>query len=126
MKAGRPNHQVGKGQAGEGSQQFAGEHLHAADRFGQQEVGGQFGLFDRDQPKAVVAGLDGQAELDEQKDETIKTKNAGEVHHVQTKGGAAVLAGILPAFRSSAQPGRQMPGKERRRTGSVPPGPATR
>ena len=82
-----PHHQVGDDQAGDGSQQFAGQNLRAADRFAQQEIGGQFALFNRDQAKTVVAGLNGQAELDEQEEETVKTQHSGQVHIVHTEGG---------------------------------------
>ncbi len=83
----RPDHQVGDGQAGQGRQQLAGQHLQAADRLGQQEVGGQFVLFDRDQAEAVVAGLDGQAELDEGKDEAVKTQHGRKVDVLHAEGG---------------------------------------
>ena len=79
--------QVGDDQAGEGRQQLAGEHLRAADRFAQQEVGRQLVLFDRDQPEAVVARLDRQAELDEYEGESVKTQHGGQVDLIQTEGG---------------------------------------
>ena len=76
-KAGHPHHQVGDDEAGEGCQQFTVQDLHPAHRFTQQEVGGQLILFNRDQPKAIIARLDGQAELGEQKDEAEEPQHGG-------------------------------------------------
>ena len=90
-EAADPHDQVGEGQAGQRGQQLAGQHLAAADRFAQQEVRRQFALFDRDQPEAVVAGLDRQAELGEHEDEAVKTQHGGHVHLVQAEGGPQFL-----------------------------------
>src|SRR5450759_111908 len=85
-KTDHPDHQFGDCQAAQGSQQFAGEQLCAADRFAEQEIRCHFVLFNRDQPKAVIASLNCKAQLDEGKDERVESQHCGHVNLVHAEG----------------------------------------